>query len=166
MPRYYRGPNSFYMANKKVKVTECCVITNDDKGQRSLVGSAKEALTTLAKGNIDVTIFLESTDKDAAEKFLKENNVPYKDLLIREDYKDGKPPKFDACIVGDDNVVMMRGDWKWTLNDLADKLYDGGGKEPHKSEQQKMDDKWKEYKHWAEEANKNRQKRLAGSSIG
>lgn len=166
MPRHHRGPNGFYMANKKVKVTECCVITNDDKGQRSLVGSAREALTTLSKSNIDVTIFLESTDKDAAEKFLKENNVPYKDLLTREDYKDGKPPRFDACIVGDDNVVMMRGDWKWTLNELADKLYDGREKQPHKSEQQKMDDKWKEYRHWAEEANRSRQKRLADVPVG
>lgn len=148
------------MANKRVKITECCIITNDDKGQRSLVGKAKEALTTLSKNNVDVTIFLESTDKEAAEKFLKENNVPYKEIMTREDYKDKEPPKFDACIIGENNVVILRGDWQWALNDLADKLYDNAERPAHKSEQQKMDDKWKEYKHWADEANKSRAKRL------
>lgn len=150
------------MANKKVKIDECCIITYDDKGQRSLVGSAKEALTTMAKNNIDVTVFLETTDKDAAEKFLNENNVPFKDMLSHEDLKDGKMPKFDACIITDNNVVVLRNDWKWCLNDLVEKLYGSREKEPQKSEQQKMDDKFREYKHWADESNKARMKRLEG----
>lgn len=159
MPTYHVGLIVVYMANKKVKITECCVITSDDKGQRSLVGKAKEALTTLSKNNIDVTIFLESTDKEAAEKFLKENNVPFKALLSADDYKEGGVPKFDACIIGDTNVVLLRNDWQWTLSELVDKLYDNSERKPHPSEQQKMDDKFKEYKHWADEANKSRAKR-------
>ena len=144
---------------KKVKVTECCVITTDEKGERSLVGSAKEALTTMSKNKIDVTIFLEKTSKEDAEKFLKENNVPYKELKNADDYKEGETPKFDAVVVGDDNIVILRGDWQWTLNDIVDKLYDNREKPVHKSEQQKMDDKFKDYKHWADEANAARKKR-------
>lgn len=146
------------MPNKKIKVTECCIITNDDKGQRSLVGKAKEALTTLSKNKIDVVIYLEKTDKEAAAAFLKENNVPYKELVNVDDFKEGTMPKFDASIIGDNNVVIYRGDWQWTLNDLVDKLYDNREKEQHPSEQQKMDDKFKEYKRWADESNKARDK--------
>lgn len=143
---------------KKVKVTECCVITTDDKGQRSLVGKAKEALTTLDKNKIEVTIMLDGTGKEDAERFLKENNVPYKALMTADDYKDGKP-KFDACVVAEGNVVLLDGDWQWTLSRLVDKLYDTGEKPAQKSEQQKMDEKFKDYKHWADEANAARKKR-------
>ncbi len=160
------APKVISMANKKVKISECCVITNDDKGQRSLVAGAKEALTTMSKNNVDVTVFLESTDKEAAATFLKENNVPYKELLNRDDYKDKQPPKFDACVLGENNIVLFRSDWKWALNSIVDKLYDNGEKQTHVSEQQKMDEKWKEYKHWADEANKSRAKRLGDVVTG
>ena len=139
--------------DKRVKVTECCIITSDDKGQRSLVGNAKEALTTLSKNNIDVYIKLEAADKEAAEKFLKDNNVPYKGFV------ESKDEKFDACIIGENNVVILRNDWQWALSELVDKLYDNSERKHHPSEQQKMDDKFKEYKHWADEANKSRAKR-------
>ena len=139
---------------KKVKVSECCVITTDDKGQRTLVGKAKEALTTLEKKGIDVYILLEGTKKDDAEKFLNENNVPFKALLETDDTK----TKFDAVVLGEGNIVLLRGDWEWSLNQLVDKLYDNGEKPEHKSEQQKMDEKFDQYKHWADEANKMRAK--------
>ena len=148
---------------KKVKITEDCIITKDDKGQLSLVGKAKEALTTLDKNKIDVTILLDETQKDEAEKFLKENNVPYKALLTHEEMKEmDKKPKFDACIVGDSNVIVLGSDWQWTLNNLVDKLYDNREKEKPKSEQQKMDDKFKDYKRWADEANEARKKHASG----
>lgn len=149
------------MPNKKVKIHECCIITNDDKGQRSLVGKAKEALTTLAKNKVDVTIFLESTPKDAAETFLKENNVPYSKLMEASDVSTEKP-SFDAVILGENNIILHRGDWQWTLNDLVDKLYSTREQPVHKSEQQKMDEKFSDYKHWADESNKARAKRNAG----
>ena len=148
------------MPNKKVKITECCVITDDDKGQRSLVGKAKEALTTLTKNKVDVYIVLEGTDKEAAEKFLKDNNVPFKDLLSREEAHE---QKFDACVICDNKVVIMRGDWQWAMEQLVDKLYDTSEKEQHPSEQQKMDDKFKDYKRWTEESNKARAKRLGAT---
>jgi len=141
---------------KKVKITENCVITSDDKGQRSLVGKAKEALTTLDKNNIDVYILLDGTPKEDAENFLKENNVPYKALLTAEDKTDDK---FDACVIGDNNVVLLSSDWQWTLESIVDKLYNNAEKPPQKSEQKKMDDKFKDYKHWADEANAARKKR-------
>ena len=146
---------------KKVKVTECCVITTDEKGQRSLVGKAKEALTTLSKNKIDVTIFLETTPKEDAEKFLNENNVPYKELKNADDYKDGEKPKFDAVVVGENNIVVLGSDWTWALDSIVDKLYNGDEKPAHKSEQEKMDDKFKDYKHWADEANAAKKKRQA-----
>lgn len=149
---------------KKVKVTECCVITTDEKGERSLVGKAKEALTTLSKNKIDVYVFLENTSKEDAAQFLKDNNVPYKELVNADDYKESEEkPKFDAVVMGENNIVMLRGDWQWALNDIVDKLYDNKEKPAHKSEQQKMDEKFKDYKHWADEANAARKKRQGES---
>ena len=141
---------------KEVKIMEACVITTDDKGQRSLVGKAKEALTTFSKNKIDVTIMLDSTPKDDAEKFLKENNVPYKELLTEDEYRE-KKPKFDACIIPDGNVVVLRDDWSWCMDNLVDKLYRKSEQPAQKSEQEKMDDKFKQYKKWADEANKRSQ---------
>lgn len=141
---------------KKVKIMEACVITTDDKGQRSLVGKAKEALTTFSKNKIDVTIMLDSTPKEDAEKFLKENNVPYKELLTEDEYRE-KKPKFDACIIPDGNVVVLRDDWSWCMDNLVDKLYRKSEQPAQKSEQDKMDDKFKQYKKWADEANKRSQ---------
>lgn len=135
---------------------EACVITTDDKGQRSLVGKAKEALTTFSKNKIDVTIMLDSTPKEDAEKFLKENNVPYKNLMTEDEYRE-KKPKFDACIIPDGNIVVLRDDWSWCMDNLVDKLYRKSEQPAQKSEQEKMDDKFKQYKKWADEANKRSQ---------
>ena len=147
---------------KKVKITENCIITSDDKGQRSLVGKAKEALTTLDKNKIDVYILLDGTPKEDAENFLKENNVPYKALLTADDKSD---EKFDACVIGDTNVVLLSSDWQWTLEAVVEKLYNNSEKPPQKSEQAKMDDKFKDYKHWADEANAARKKRRGEDSV-
>lgn len=143
---------------KKVKITENCIITSDDKGQRSLVGKAKEALTTLEKNKIDVYIVLDNTSKEDAEKFLKENNVPYTELMTMDEQKKGD--KFDAFVVGDPTVVLLSSDWQWTLESIVDKLYNTAEKpDVQQSEQTKMDDKFKDYKHWADEANAARKKR-------
>ena len=148
---------------KKVKIMESCVITTDDKGQRSLVGKAKEALTTFSKNKIDVTILLEKTSIEDAEAFLKENNVPYKSLITVPDGSAIGEDKFDACIIPDNNVVVLRDDWTWAMSNLVDKLYDNKEQPPMKSEQEKMDDKFKDYKRWADEANAAR-KKLSQSS--
>ncbi len=147
---------------KKVKIMEACVITSDDKGQCTLVGKAKEALTTFSKNKIDVTIVLENTSKEDAEKYLKENNVPYKELMTQDELHE-KKPKFDACIIPDNNVVVLRDDWTWCLSNLVDKLYDNSNKPPQKSEQEKMDDKFNDYKRWADQANAARKKQNANS---
>ncbi len=144
---------------------ESCVITTDDKGQRTLVGKAKEALTTFSKNKIDVTILLEKTSKEDAEKFLKENNVPYKELMTKEEYNE-KEPKFDACVIPDDNVVLLRDDWQWAMNSVVGKLYDNREKVPEKTEQEKMDDRFKDYKRWADQANAARKKNTDSVSIG
>lgn len=150
------------MAKKKVYMSECCVVTKDDKGQHTLVGKAKEALTTLSKKNIDVTILLEGSDKDSIEKFLKENNVPFSDLKPWSEMKQGED-KYDALVLGENNVILYRNDWTWTISDLVDKLYRKDEKPVHKSEQQKMDEKFNTYKHWADEANKAKKKQTEGT---
>lgn len=147
---------------KKVKIMESCVITSDEKGQRSLVGKAKEALTTFSKNKIDVTIVLDKTPKEDAEKFLKENNVPFKELMTDDELHE-KKPKFDACIIPDGNVVVLHDDWTWCMDNLVDKLYRKSEKPAEKSEQEKMDDKFKQYKQWADEANKRKNQ---GTVIG
>ena len=149
---------------KKVKIMESCVITTDDKGQRSLVGKAKEALTTFSKNKIDVTILLEKTSKEDAEAFLKENNVPYKSLMTAEEYKPEKD-KFDACIIPDNNIVVLRDDWTWAMSNLVDKLYDNKEQPPMKSEQEKMDEKFNDYKRWADDANAARKKHSGQSDV-
>ena len=147
------------MANKKVKVSECCIITKDDKGQMSLVGKSKEALTTLQKNKIDVYIALESTPKDDAEAFFKENNVPYKAIVTKED--DGKE-KYDAVVLSEGNILLYRNDWTWTVEGIVDKLYRKSEQPAQKTEQKKMEESFDEYKRWANEANKRNSKNIIG----
>lgn len=148
--------------SKKVKVTEECVITSDDKGQRTLVGKAKEALTTMSKRKIDVYIVLDGTSKDDAANFLKENNVPYKELVTPEETKD---TKFDACVMKEGNIILLNNDWTWTIGRIVDELYDNREKQKqNESEQEAMDSKFDQYKKWADEANAARKKREEGIS--
>lgn len=150
---------------KKVKIMEPCVITSDDKGQRTLVGKAKEALTTFSKNKIDVTIVLDGTSKEDAEKFLKDNNVPYKELITQDEFNE-KKPKFDACVIPDNNVVVLRNDWQWAVESVVDKLYRDDEKPVQKSEQEKMDDRFKDYKRWADQANAARKKSGGDAVVG
>lgn len=147
---------------KKVKIMEACIITSDDKGELTLVGRAKEAITTLEKNKVSVTILLEKTGKDEAEKFLKDNNVPFTALVAADEKTDDK---FDACVIPDANTVLLRGDWEWALSQLVDKLYDKSEKPLPKSEQQKMDEKFKDYKYWADQANESRKKRRQDGAV-
>ena len=131
---------------KKVKIVECCVLTKDDKGALSLVGKAKEAITSLIKNKIDVTIALCETSKEDAEKFLKESNIEGVNFLElpKED------EQYDAVVVGGSNVITLHSDWKWTLEDLVRHLYDGRDDKP-KSEQQQMDAMVKDIKKLTQE---------------
>lgn len=138
---------------KKVLTTESCVITSDDKGKMSLVGKAKEALTTLSKDKIDVTILLEKSSKEDAEKFLKENDVPFA-AVVEADASSFTDlmKKQDAIVLPNGKYVILNGDWAWALDGIANKLYNKSGNKEEKSEQQKMNDKFAEYKKWAKEA--------------
>lgn len=131
---------------KKVKIIECCVLTKDDKGALSLVGKAKEAITSLIKNKIDVTIALCETSKEDAEKFLKESNIEGVNFLElpKED------EQYDAVVVGGSNVITLHSDWKWTLEDLVRHLFDGRDDKP-KSEQQQMDAMVKDIKKLTQE---------------
>lgn len=143
---------------KKVLTTESCVITSDEKGKLSLVGKAKEALTTLSKNKIAVTILLEKSKKEDVEAFLKENNVPYKEIVEATASLADLMKKQDAIVIPDAKFITLGSDWTWALNGVVDKLFDEKEQPPQKSEQQKMDDKFKDYKRWADEANAARKK--------
>ncbi len=137
--------------SKKVKVSAECIITSDDKGQRVLIGKAKEAITTMSKNKVDVTVIVKGGDKEAVEKFLKDNDVPFKEIVA---WGEVNPDDKDLIVVPCGNVVLYRDDWKWVLDDIVNKLFRKSEQPSEKSEQEKMDDKWTEYKKWAEEANK------------
>ena len=149
---------------KKVLTTESCVITSDEKGKLSLVGKAKEALTTLSKNKIAVTILLEKSKKEDVEAFLKENNVPYKEIVETTASLTDLMKKQDAIVIPDAKFVTLGSDWAWALNGVVDKLFDEKEQPPQKSEQQKMDDKFKDYKRWADEANAARKKHSGGEN--
>lgn len=56
--------------SKSINVHEACIITKDDKGNLSLVGKAKEALTTLKKNKVSVCILLCDNKKEDVESSL------------------------------------------------------------------------------------------------
>ena len=126
---------------KTVKIHEKCIFTGNGD-TRALVDRAKEALTTLSKNKVKVYIFLTNTSKDDAEKFLKEQKIPYTALITKDD-TDGTPEKYDVCVLPRDGVVLFTSDWTWTLDDIARNLY--GEHAAEKSDQEKMDDSWKQY---------------------
>ena len=141
--------------SKSINVHEACVITKDDKGNLSLVGKAKEALTTLKKNKVSVCILLCDNKKEDVEKFLNENNVPFASLSTKQETdKDGNtvhvdPPKADVTIMPSSKVITLRDDWQWCLDDIAQRLWGEKKKEAPKSEQQSMDEAMKRYIDWA-----------------
>lgn len=114
---------------KSINVHEACVITQDDKGNLSMVGKAKEALTTLKKNKVSVCILLCDNKKEDVEKFLNDNNVPFASLSTKEETdKDGNtkrvdPPKADVTIMPSSKVITLRDDWQWCLDDIAQRLW-------------------------------------------
>lgn len=156
---------------KSINVHEACVITKDDKGNLSMVGKAKEALTTLKKNKVSVCILLCDNKKEDVEKFLNDNNVPFASLSTKEETdKDGNtkrfdPPKADVTIMPSSKVITLRDDWQWCLDDIAQRLWGEKKKENPKSEQQRMDDSMADYIRWAT-PKKKEPENASGTSLG
>ena len=156
---------------KSINVHEACVITTDDKGNLSMVGKAKEALTTLKKNKVSVCILLCDNKKEDVEKFLNDNNVPFASLSTKEETdKDGNtkhvdPPKADVTIMPSSKVITLRDDWQWCLDDIAQRLWGEKKKEDPKSEQQRMDDSMADYIRWASQKKKEPEN-ASGPSLG
>lgn len=156
---------------KSINVHEACVITTDDKGNLSLVGKAKEALTTLKKNKVSVCILLCDNKKEDVEKFLNDNNVPFASLSTKEETdKDSNtkhvdPPKADVTIMPSSKVITLRDDWQWCLDDIAQRLWGEKKKENPKSEQQRMDDSMADYIRWAT-PKKKEPENASGPSLG
>lgn len=155
---------------KSINVHEACVITKDDKGNLSMVGKAKEALTTLKKNKVSVCILLCDNKKEDVEKFLNDNNVPFASLSTKEETdKDGNtkhvdPPKADVTIMPSSKVITLRDDWQWCLDDIARRLWGKEKKENPKNEQQRMDDSMADYIRWA--TPKKEPENASGTSLG
>lgn len=116
---------------KKIKIWQNCIFTKDDEGALTLVGKAKEALTSFDKLGIEVTISLKDISKSEAEEFLSKHNVPYKDL-----YEAKVTEEYDLIVT--DNTTCRFGSWEWTAEDVVRRLYDK--QENNKiSEQKQMD---------------------------
>lgn len=156
---------------KSINVHEACVITKDDKGNLSMVGKAKEALTTLKKNKVSVCILLCDNKKEDVEKFLNDNNVPFASLSTKKETdKDGNtknvdPPKADVTIMPSSKVITLRDDWQWCLDDIAQRLWGERKKENPKSEQQRMDDSMADYIRWAS-PKKKEPENASGTSLG
>lgn len=156
---------------KSINVHEACVITTDDKGNLSMVGKAKEALTTLKKNKVSVCILLCDNKKEDVEKFLNDNNVPFASLSTKEETdKDGNtkhvdPPKADVTIMPSSKVITLRDDWQWCLDDIAQRLWGEKKKENPKSEQQRMDDSMADYIRWTT-PKKKEPENASGPSLG
>lgn len=143
--------------SKLVDVHEACVITKDDKGNMSLVGKAKEALTSMSKHKISVSIILCESKKEDVEKFLKENDVPFASIRSKgEENKgeDGKESKADVLVMPGSKVVTLDGDWQWCLDRIVQRLWGEKKKEAPKSEQQRMDAAMDDYIKWAKPTKK------------
>ncbi len=150
--------------SKIVEVHEACVITKDDKGNLSLVGKAKEALTSMSKHKVSVSIILCDNKKEDVEKFLNDNEVPFTSIRSKgEDAKeeDGNSMKADVMVMPGSKVVTLDGDWQWCLDRIVQRLWGEKKKEAPKSEQQRMDAAMDDYIKWAKP-----QKKTSGEMIG
>ncbi len=144
---------------KAINIHEACVITKDDKGSLSLVGKAKEALTSLSKNKVSVNILLCDGKKEEVEKFLTDNNVPFSSITSKDDApeegkdgkKEGKKDDGIVTVVPSSKFVTLDGDWQWCLDNIVQHLW-GKKKDKPKSEQQRMDDRMADYIKWASPA--------------
>ena len=137
--------------SKSINVHEACIITKDDKGNLSLVGKAKEALTTLKKNKVSVCILLCDNKKEDVEKFLTDNNVPFASILTKEEAKEENSDKkadAEVTVVPSSKFVTLDGDWQWCLDRIVQRLWGEKKKEAPKSEQESMDDAMKRYIEW------------------
>lgn len=141
--------------SKIVDIHEACVITKDDKGNLSLVGKAKEALTSMKKNKVTVRILLCDYKKEDVEKFLNDNNVPFASIIDKaeatksDDGKgEDKETKADVIVMPSTKVVTLDSDWKWCLDNIVQKLWGKKQDKAPKSEQQQMDEAMKRYIDW------------------
>lgn len=139
--------------SKSINVHEACIITKDDKGNLSLVGKAKEALTSLQKNKVSVHVLLCDSKKEDVEKFLTDNNVPFASIITKEEAKEDKKTEPDATVVPSSKFVTLDGDWQWCLDRIVQRLWGKKEKEAPKSEQASMDEAMKRYISWAKPKN-------------
>ena len=140
---------------KKIKLWQSAVLTKDDDGNTSLVANAKEVLTTLHKKGINITICLQDIAKVDAEKCLDGNKVPYDTI---KEAPAASEEEYDCIVVAGNDIVKLNSSWKWTIDDVAQKLYGSKSKHAEPTEQQQMDSSFDEYVKFAKNAAKNKDK--------
>jgi len=125
--------------SKSINVHEACIITKDDKGNLSMVGKAKEALTSLQKNKVSVHILLCQSKKEDVEKFLTDNNVPFASILTKEEAKEensDKKAETAVTVVPSSQFVTLDGDWQWCLDRIVQRLWAKRKKKPPKANRQ------------------------------
>jgi hypothetical protein len=140
-----------FIMSKSINVHEACIITKDDKGNLSMVGKAKEALTSLQKNKVSVHILLCQSKKEDVEKFLNDNNVPFASILTKEEAKEensDKKAETPVTVVPSSQFVTLDGDWQWCLDRIVQRLWGEKKKEAPKSEQARMDEAMQNYIEW------------------
>lgn len=135
--------------SKSVDIHEACVITKDDKGNLSLVGKAKEAITSMSKNKVAVNIVLCDNKKEDVEKFLNDNDVPFTSIRSEGGEGKGKEEKADVLVMPSSKVVILDGDWQWCLDRIVQRLWGEKKTESPMNEQQRMDEAMKKYIGWA-----------------
>ncbi len=138
--------------SKSIHVYEECVITKDDKGNFSLVGKAKEALTSLQKHKVSVHIILCDDKKEDVEKFLTGNNVPFASILAKDEVStedNGKKNNTPICVVPSSKFIALDDSWNRCLDRIVQRLWGKNENKSPKSEQQRMDDSMADYIRWA-----------------
>ena len=138
----------------KIKITDNAIVTKDDKGNLSLIGNAKEALASFSKLKINVTIGLHDNDKDKVTQLLKDNNVPYTDIIdCTKPDDDKKKDDFDLIVIGGNKVVVLE-EWRWTAERVVSRLFDKTEPKKELSVQERMDKNLAQIKKLAQERSK------------
>lgn len=115
------------------------------------VPGVQSALKVLKKEGYKIIIFTTREVSDELKAYLKENNITYDHINENPDQpKDTNAGKPIADLYVDDRSVCFRGNWKYTLEDIA---YFKPWQETKKEEEKDMQNTFERYRQYAKKQN-------------